>query len=183
LFLAQLKKTLGGQATIDGHRDPTVLFRANTMGTVDVAQLGSDYLGFQPVLISDKTDSSLESIKALGDIQLDVWELVHITDSYYYSGASSRPAEHVLSADSRLVPESKKSKISSVQTVSAGTASSTTRSDYRSTQVLVTLHGRYASADNFFLRHILPEQFWPQITSRGVPHRTKVLTLRALLFV
>lgn len=131
---------------------------------MELITFGDDYLGFQPVLISDSTDS-YEAIKALGNLKIDLYEIVA-------TGISSandqiRSSTHVLSTDSHQVPESKKSKISSVQTVSAGAARMKSTHAYRAAEKLITLQGRYGTADNFFLRHILPEQFIGLITSSG----------------
>lgn len=148
-------------------------FTRDAVGYFKLLTLANDFLGFQPVTVRDRDDNadSMESIKALGQLKVFVHEVVSAYTPWGNDVVErSSTTAPLLSTTSKHVPESKKSKMSSVQTVSAGQANLSM--DFSSVvgEHLKTLVGCYATADNFFLRRVLPEQFIPLISVRSEPN-------------
>lgn len=164
-----IKQKIGALLTIDGKIDNRICISAD--GKVSNDALAGDFLAFMPVApINGDTDQDFsQAAKTLGTVQIDAfeWQESARYNDTSLADLSNDSIEQKLTPESNSLPESKAAKMIGVNTVSGGKAPLPVRHPaerYIMTKI-ATLHGAYATAENFLLRQILPERYYSLLTA------------------
>lgn len=145
--------TIGGRLTIDGRTGRAM--RVAARGTIlRMDMLENDYLAFAKNEVDDDASVSASELAAIGTIDVTIFACA---DGAMES-AELESVAPVLSSEPRVLKEKIVEKQSAFCTVSGGVVAESNRPPYRRVKNirLGVLHICYATADNFYLRDMLP---------------------------
>lgn len=168
------EKSIGAMLTVDNKCDELICVFDNSQG--DVKTIADDYLAFAPIALAKDDDDQDYSFvtQTLGTLTLKVYELTREVepDAGEASSTSGTEVDHEsvdeqsesparqLSDESCALPECKATKVIGVNTVSGGKAPAASLLSGYVSELIATLHGGYATAENFSLRQMLPARFF-----------------------
>jgi len=170
---------IGAQLKVDGVMDDC--WHKQQGDFVRLQSIGNDILGIKPVVIAEAGDAEgdEQTAKTIGTLQVHcfTYRPTGRMREHRATGSLAGSGGPELRADSQTLSEKTKSKMCSLNTVSAGKLDRNPRSSSTPSVSMVpeyehgpttVLYATYASADNYFLRRILPDEYLSLVSTTAV---------------